>query len=55
MSFNALSLAALAAGAVLWLLALAGVVRGRGMSRNQRIATAVVLVAAPVGMYLVLR
>jgi hypothetical protein len=54
-SLNPLSATTLAAGAVLWVTALVAVVRGRGMTRGQRWATALVLLAAPVGMVLVLR
>ncbi len=49
-SFNAVSVAALAAGAILWVVALVGVIRGRGMNRAQRVLTAVVLAAAVVGV-----
>ena len=55
MSLNPLSASTLAAGAALWIFVLVAVVRGRGMTRVQRALTAVILAAAPVGMYLVLR
>lgn len=55
MSFNAFSLVALSAGGVLWVVALVGVVRGRGMTRAQRWLTAVVLLAAPVAVVVALR
>lgn len=54
MSLNPLSASTLGAGAILWVIALVSVVRGRGMTRAQRWATAAVLVAAPVGMAVVL-
>jgi hypothetical protein len=49
-SFNPLSLATLGAGGVLWVVALVGVVRGKGMTRGQRWLTGAVLLAAPVAM-----
>lgn len=55
MSLNPLSASTLAAGAALWVFTLVAVVRGRGMTRVQRASTALVLLAAPVGMWLVLR
>jgi hypothetical protein len=54
-TFNALSIATLGAGSVLWVFALVGVVRGRGMTRAQRWMTAVVLLAAPVALVVALR
>jgi hypothetical protein len=53
-SLNPLSGATLGAGAILWVVALVSVVRGRGMTRRQRWATGAVLLAAPVGMAIVL-
>lgn len=55
MSINLLSGAALGIGAVLWMVSLVGVVRGRGMTGRQRWMTAVVLAAAPIGATLLLR
>ena len=55
MSLNPFSVAALVAGAALWGFTLVSVIRGRGMTRAQRILTGVVLLAAPVGIVLVLR
>ena len=55
MSFNPFSVVALAAGTVLWVFTLVAVIRGRGMTRVQRVLTAVVLLAAVVGTVLLLR
>lgn len=52
---NALSLATLTTGSALWLVTLVGVWRGRGMTRTQRVITALVLLAAPVGAVVLLR
>ena len=55
MSFNPFSVAALAVGTVLWVITLVGVIRGGGMTRVQRVATVVVLLAAVAGVLLLLR
>jgi hypothetical protein len=51
---NPLSAVTLAAGTVLWVVALVAVVRGGGMTRLQRLLTGLVLLAAPVGIVIVL-
>ena len=54
-SLNPLSAATIGLGTLLWIVTLVGVVRGRGTTRRQRALTAVVLLAAPVGVLLLLR
>lgn len=55
MSLNPLALSTLIAGGILWVVTLVGVVRGRGMTPTQRWLTGAVLLAAPVGIIVVLR
>jgi hypothetical protein len=54
-AINWLSGTTLGVGAVLWLITLVGVVRGRGMTRRQRWISVVLLAAAPIGAVLILR